>query len=368
MKILKYILSFLFIVWFGSGIIYEINPRWFMSETATEIPENPNRVVGRIARFLRMADLAIFLFSDSASQQNKETLNKYQDKFLTSDKDYFVISSQLDSLKREAKYFYNNEKARNTRIHTTYLISEQGLIEVSANHNFQAGKQYLYAEYAYLNNRPFSARINGGIRKGNEVLSTGEYFVIWQPNGSVFRKLSKGKIGVAEYEQCAACYQMAQSYLANYAEVQETERSVQEFQQKSNRIASDRRDAVFYKDLPELMPKEMRSNSLVVGYDSNKKPQKIYLSFDNGKRRHSFAYYLENGNIFFAQSSTVALKTDGMTADAKTYHTVQKWYIANGKVIRKEENDQMLPDFPLSHQKIAEDIRLSTEVATKRAK
>ena len=57
MRIIKNILltSFLglFVFWLGSGILFEINPKWFMSETAVEIPENPNRFIGSIAAFLR---------------------------------------------------------------------------------------------------------------------------------------------------------------------------------------------------------------------------------------------------------------------------------------------------------------------------
>ncbi len=42
----------------------------------------------------------------------------------------------------------------------------------------------------------------------------------------------------------------------------------------------------------------MKANSLVVGYDADGLPQKVYWSFDNGKKRQSFEYYLKT-EIFY---------------------------------------------------------------------
>lgn len=368
MKILRRILLSLFALWLGSGIIYEINPRWFMSDTATEVPENPNEFVGKLAKAFRRADTAAAVIKEAYSLQNlnpnESAALPLNDQFLTSDKDYLSTSMRLDSMRWKAESFHETGQAQGADMHTVYSIANHGLVWVSVSRQ-QADGHYLYADYAYVNDRPFSAKVYGGMRKGEESLPTGEYHIVWQPDGSVFRESGKGKVGIAEYEFCAACYQTAQSYLAGYADVKESERLVREFQQKSNRIAADRRDNVFYRNLPEIMPDGMRANSLVVGYDMQKRPQKIYLSFDDGRKRHSFEYYLENGKPFLAQSSTVALAADGVTADAQTYRAEQKWYLFDGRVIRKVQGET-LPDFPLSRQKMEHDIRRSLDVAAKR--
>ncbi|HFC1427990.1 TPA: hypothetical protein ACFB90_002198, partial [Neisseria gonorrhoeae] len=70
------------------------------------------------------------------------------------------------------------------------------------------------AEYLYRNDRPFSVNVYGGTAHGENYETTGEYRVVWQPDGSVFDASGRGKIGEDVYEHCLGCYQMAQVYLA----------------------------------------------------------------------------------------------------------------------------------------------------------
>ncbi|HGL9928432.1 TPA: hypothetical protein ACKL0S_001794, partial [Neisseria gonorrhoeae] len=197
--------------------------------------------------------------------------------------------------------------------------------------------------------------------------TTGEYRVVWQPDGSVFDASGRGKIGEDVYEHCLGCYQMAQVYLAKYRDVANDEQKVWDFREESNRIASDSRDSVFYQNMRELMPRGMKANSLVVGYDADGLPQKVYWSFDNGKKRQSFEYYLKNGNLFIAQSSTVALKADGVTADMQTYHAQQTWYLDGGRIIREEKQGDRLPDFPLNLEDLEKEVSRYAEAAARRS-
>lgn len=155
--------------------------------------------------------------------------------------------------------------------------------------------------------------------------------------------------------------------MAKYRDVANDEQKVWDFREESNRIASDSRDSVFYQNMRELMPRGMKANSLVVGYDADGLPQKVYWSFDNGKKRQSFEYYLKNGNLFIAQSSTVALKADGVTADIQTYHAQQTWYLDGGRIIREEKQGDKLPDFPLNLENLEKEVRRYAEAAARRS-
>lgn len=50
-----------------------------------------------------------------------------------------------------------------------------------------------------------------------------------------------------------------------------------------------------------------------------------------------FRILFEKRKSFIAQSSTVALKADGVTADMQTYHAQQTWYLDGGRIIREEK-------------------------------
>ena len=137
--------------------------------------------------------------------------------------------------------------------------------------------------------------------------------------------------------------------------------------EKSNRIAANRILSVNYQNMPEIMPKGMSANSLVVGYDKQHRPEKIYWSYDNGKRRQSFEYYLENGRPFIAQSSSVPLTEDGETADFNAEPRIQTWFIHDGKIL-KEELSNTPPDHPLKITSLNSDIQRYADAAAKRQK
>ena len=111
----------------------------------------------------------------------------------------------------------------------------------------------------------------------------------------------------------------------------------------------------------------MKANSLVVGYDADGLPQKVYWSFDNGKKTPGFRILLKNGNLFIAQSSTVALKADGVTADMQTYHAQQTWYLDGGRIILEEKQGDRLPDFPLNLEDLEKEVRRYAEAAARRS-
>lgn len=350
--------ALLFAFWLGSGIAYEINPRWFLSETATEIPPNPNKPVGMAADFLRRANL----IATAASTENISTSESVRtdSKQLASIEDYLASVSKLEMFKREAEQFHDIDGRGNPRYHTVYSVFKNELVEVSVSGFWQDGR-HLTAVYTYLNNLPFSAEIFSGIKKTEEDSGTptGKYLVVWQPDGSVFQQSGEGVIGVQDYERCAVCYSEAVSYLNSYADVKNADRFVREAEQKRNRIAADSRDYVFYENLTDIMPRGMTANSLTVGFDTQGLPQKIYWSFDNGKRRQSFEYYLENGKPFLVQSSSVPLVSDGKTADFDAPQQVQTWFISDGKVL-KENIKGTMPDIPLNMDTLEADIRRYT--------
>ncbi|HEZ0916101.1 TPA: hypothetical protein WGR75_002031 [Neisseria meningitidis] len=353
--------ALVFAFWLGTGIAYEINPRWFLSDTATE---NPNAFVAKLARLFRNADRAVVIVKES--MRTEESLaGAVDDGPLQSEKDYLALAVRLSRLKEKAKWFHVTEQEHGEEVWLDYYIGEGGLVAVSLSQ--RSPEAFVNAEYLYRNDRPFSVNVYGGTAHGENYETTGEYRVVWQPDGSVFDASGRGKIGEDVYEHCLGCYQMAQVYLAKYRDVANDEQKVWDFREESNRIASDSHNSVFYQNMQELMPRGMKANSLVVGYDADGLPQKVYWSFDNGKKRQSFEYYLKNGNLFIAQSSTVALKADGVTADIQTYHAQQTWYLDGGRIIREEKQGDKLPDFPLNLEDLEKEVSRYAEAAARRS-
>ena len=84
-----------FAFWLGTGIAYEINPRWFLSDTATEVPENPNAFVAKLARLFRNADRAVVIVKES--MRTEESLaGTVDDGPLQSEKDYLALAIWLN--------------------------------------------------------------------------------------------------------------------------------------------------------------------------------------------------------------------------------------------------------------------------------
>lgn len=357
--------TLLFASWIGLGVAYEINPRCFLSKTETEIPPNPNKIVGKVADMFRILSLEIEVSKKKAAMENmtEQELAKAESAPMASMADYLAASSRLDTLKLKAEKRHYVDGNDNLRYHSVYSVFENKIVEVSVSEFWQDGR-YLTAIYTYRNNLPFSAEIFSGIKKTAEDSGTptGEYHVVWQPDGSVFHQTGEGVISVQDYERCAVCYREAGSYLNSYADVQDADRFVREAEQMRNRIAADSRDYVFYENLTDIMPRGMKANSLTVGFDTQGLPQKIYWSFDDGKRRQSFEYYLENGKPFLVQSSSVPLTADGKTADFNAPQQVQRWLVQNGSVL-KEDIKGSMPDVPLNMDTLEADIRRYTAAA-----
>lgn len=101
--------ALVFAFWLGTGIAYEINPRWFLSDTATEIPENPNAFVAKLARLFRNADRAVVIVKES--MRTEESLaGAVDDGPLQSEKDYLALAVRLSRLKEKAKWFHVTEQ------------------------------------------------------------------------------------------------------------------------------------------------------------------------------------------------------------------------------------------------------------------
>lgn len=386
MRIIKNILltSFLglFVFWLGSGILFEINPKWFMSETAVEIPENPNRFVGSIAAFLRgenknpslqaaaaLMESSIGHTVDKTEFKGKGTLS-IEDKPFTSIADFLAVSRKLDFLKGKSDWYTDEETDGSYRSNTNYYLFQNVLIEAKDSFTrIGDERDRLDVVFTYLNNRPLSAeivRFRGGPGRA-ESKAVWSIRTIWQPDGSVFTQKTDGTVDISGYKECGRCYQDALAYADKAEFAAFKTQYVKQAREKSNRIAANRTSSVNYQNMPEIMPKGMSANSLVVGYDKQHRPEKIYWSYDNGKRRQSFEYYLENGRPFMAQSSSVPLTEDGETADFNAEPRIQTWFIHDGKIL-KEELSNTPPDHPLKITSLNSDIQRYADAAAKRQK
>ena len=170
MRIIKNILltSFLglFVFWLGSGILFEINPKWFMSETAVEIPENPNRFVGSIAAFLRgenknpslqaaaaLMESSIGHTVDKTEFKRKGTLS-IEDKPFTSIADFLAVSRKLDFLKGKSDWYTDEETDGSYRSNTNYYLFQNVLIEAKDSFTrIGDERDRLDVVFTYLNNR-----------------------------------------------------------------------------------------------------------------------------------------------------------------------------------------------------------------------
>lgn len=150
--------ALVFAFWLGTGIAYEINPRWFLSDTATEIPENPNTFVAKLARLFRNADRAVVIVKES--MRTEESLaGAVDDGPLQSEKDYLALAVRLSRLKEKAKWFHVTEQEHGEEVWLDYYIGEGGLVAVSLLQ--RSPEAFVNAEYLYRNDRPFSVNVYG---------------------------------------------------------------------------------------------------------------------------------------------------------------------------------------------------------------
>lgn len=167
--------ALVFAFWLGTGIAYEINPRWFLSDTATEIPENPNAFVAKLARLFRNADRAVVIVKES--MRTEESLaGAVDDGPLQSEKDYLALAIRLSRLKEKAKWFHVTEQEHGKEVWLDYHIGEGGLVAVSLSQ--RSPEAFVNAEYLYRNDRPFSVNVYGGTAHGENYETTGEYRVV----------------------------------------------------------------------------------------------------------------------------------------------------------------------------------------------
>ncbi len=199
---------------------------------------------------------------------------------LQSEKDYLALAIRLSRLKEKAKWFHVTEQEHGEEVWLDYYIGEGGLVAVSLLQ--RSPEAFVNAEYLYRNDRPFSVNVYGGTAHRENYETTGEYQVVWQPDGLVFDAAEARENQEDVYEHCLRCYQMAQVYLAKYWDVANDERRGLGLPRREQRIASDSRDYVFYLSMQSLMPRWMKENSLLVSFASDCLPQSVYWSFDNG--------------------------------------------------------------------------------------
>ncbi|MDO4641901.1 MAG: hypothetical protein Q4A84_09440 [Neisseria sp.] len=309
-------------------------------------------------------------YNDKINQQEFERNGDLviEDKPLASVDDYITVLQKLDYLKGKGEWYSDQHNDGKVKSNASYYFFKDKLIEVSRFSNWgKNSRENLSSVFVYANGRPRSALI---IRfKSQDAADVKapmwSVVMIWQPDGSVLMKSSEGRVDMAEYVNCKRCYADALRYLHEAQNAVLKTQYVFQAQKKSNQIAARNLQTVDYRNMPEIMPAGMKANSLVVGYDEQHRPEKIYWSYDNGKRRQSFEYYLENGQLFLAQSSSVPLTADGETADFNAPEQRQTWFIRNGEIV-KEERRGKLPDYPLNMETVQRDISRYADAAQKR--
>ncbi len=362
MKILKTVLAILAVLVLLSQLVWYSKPEWFVKDgvRVEEVfaTEHRSSQTGQTAVSLKT------VFDASVNHQKNE--KEYQDSAtlsidfppLRETEDYLALTGKIDFLADREHFFRKNTTIDGLEVETDYILHNNRALKITRTRPLDAAKyRLLTTVYRYAAGRPLDALITlneletadpqSGV---NTYRQLGSQIFIWQADGTLWRE-SKADAALAEYtaDHCAACYREALELGKRAAEEQRQEQYARDMQQQSNRVAANKGAYVQLNDVAAIMPKGMKHNSLVVGYDRQGLPEKIYYSYDNGRRRQSFEYYLNQGTVFQAQSSTVALAADGITADTSADHRKQKWTLENGKIIEEKTGfNGKLPDYPLS--------------------
>lgn len=368
MKILKIFFVVLAILVLFSQLVWHFRPEWFLKDGVREeniSAASPFDKAEEAAASLKTAKAA---FDAVIDHKNNE--KEYQDTgtlpldfpLLQESGDYLALTGKIDFLADKEPFFRRTAKIGGLKVDTDYTLHNNRPVKIETVRALDsAGNRLLTTTYRYAGGKPLDALVvlseletadpQSGV---NTYRQLGSQLFIWQADGTLWQQGEASAV-LSEYTEnhCAACYREAVELSRRAVGERQNKQYVREAQQQSNTIAANKGAYIQLNDVAAIMPQGMKHNSLVVGYDSSGLPEKIYYSYDDGQKRQSFEYYLKQGKVFKAGSSTVALAADGITADTSTDHREHHWVLQDGKVIEEKRgfNDK-LPDYPLSREMV----------------
>ncbi|WP_373741810.1 hypothetical protein [Neisseria sp.] len=363
MKWLKIFFAVLIALWLISKLAWHFKPEWFLADgvkpedVQAESPPNP------LAQSLNNALVAGKSVMDvQAYEREYADTGTLPLDFprIESENDYVSADLKIGFLVGKGHFLHANETENGRRVSVAYHFHQNDVLEVSVTQT--EGAERLIAVYRYLDGKPFSAQ-NTLLRPdgADNYTAVAVRTDIWQADGSLWRSVGDRSNALPS---AADAYRTALQRQQSAAKAKHRQKRIRSTQQQANQAAANRSNYVQLNDLAAVMPAGMKHNSLVVGYDAQGLPEKIYYSYDNGRKRQSFEYYLDNGQVYKARSSTVALAADGVTADTSADHREQNWTLENGQIIHEKFGSNGLPpDQPLQLDKLqTETARLAAAV------
>lgn len=368
MKILKIFFAALIILALFSKLAWHFKPEWFLKDGIRKEDVSADSSFDKAENTVTSLQAAKTAFNLAKNYINNE--KEYKDTgtlsfdfpLLREQDDYLALIGKIDFLADKERFFRRSTKIDGLKVETDYILHHERVLQIQTVRALDAaGNRLLNTTYRYADGKPVDAFVvlneleTAEPQRGvNTYRLLGSQLFIWQADGTLWKK-GKASAVLLKYTEnhCAACYREALELGRRAVEERQQQQNVREAQQQSNAIATNKNAYIQLNDVATIMPQGMKHNSLVVGYDHSGVPEKIYYSYDNGRKRQSFEYYLKQGTVFKARSSTVALAADGITADTETDHREQHWVLQDGKVIEEKRglNDK-LPDYPLSQKMI----------------
>lgn len=364
-KILGVIGALLVAFWLVSNLVWKFKPEWMLAEgvkreDVTDSPVALDNPLDKAVDTVRHGN-AVFNVLAAMKQMEQEyqttgTLAITAEHFADI-RDATEVLMRLNYLRdRSETVGQKTQQPNGLPRQITYYRHKGQPVAVSLRDWLDKDEQQtLTVNYTYLNGRPIHAELilNSLSHEDTEAPYRGYGLVgsqafFWQPDGSRWLKKDGTALSLpADYRDCQICYAEASALIADTGAQFDNAQYIAESRRKATAVGARRSPYVQMNNVAALMPRGMLHNSLVVGYDTQGMPEKVYYSFGDGKHRHDFQYLLENGRLFYAQSSTIALAADGVTADGARYHVGQEWIMRGNEVMDEQLRGSQLPAYPL---------------------
>lgn len=182
-----------------------------------------------------------------------------------------------------------------------------GQVITAERDDIQENSGLIHVKYSYWNGQPFSVSLQYGPQAGGGQSGMQTFLYVnqkWMP-------MHPDAQPPAGYRDCAVCTEEAYA-LYQYKDTLAKEGPAADRADKYETAAARRNIGVIDKrDLPELMLEGATRNSLTLGYDRHGRPEKLYYSFGDSRRLHSYEFYFLNGKPFSGKSSTIFYHPDG---------------------------------------------------------
>ncbi|ASP16607.1 hypothetical protein HMPREF9120_00583 [Neisseria sp. oral taxon 020 str. F0370] len=237
----------------------------------------------------------------------------------------------------------------------SFQTDETGRV-LTAERDISDAEGYTRLKYSYWNGQPFSLALQYAGADKQEGIQTFIYVNRqWLP-------LRPETPLPAAYRNCAACTDEAHALLAEKEKLANGESPEQAALAHATAAAKRNIGLIDKRDLPELMIEGATKNSLTLGHDEEGRPEKLYYSFGDSRRVHSYQFYFRDGSPVSAEASTIFYRPDGSIDTGKTGYEQKILFAADGS-FEKNDTANPPPERPISAKSWREETQRMIRLA-----